>query len=328
MRTLPAVILASLCAASCSHPTSPADFSKLTEEFVYTTLSFSPVFASGQGLHEYENVSFDAQLDDVSGQAIQKQRDFYADFHKRLQALDRNSLSPEDRADYDIMDTQIGLSLFDIDIARTYQRSPQSYVELIGTALYNPMLLDYAPKDQRFGHIIARMKQVPSFLMNAQRQLRGMPDIWRNVAVEENAGNIDLIDKTLRAEAPASLKDQYEAAAAPAIEALRAFTNYLKTGHSNPNDLSANWRLGADRYATKFRLALATDRTPDQVLADAEARLKAVRAQMLELSLPLHAKWFANHKEQDENTVIGEVLNHIAQDHSTPASYMDDARKD
>ncbi|HVV44115.1 MAG TPA: DUF885 domain-containing protein, partial [Bryobacteraceae bacterium] len=335
MRTLPAVLLASLCVASCSHRTSPADFSKMTEEFVYKTLSFSPVFASGQGLHEYNNVSFDTQLDDMSGPAIIKARNFFADFHKRLQDLDKNSLSPEDRADYDIIDAQIGLSLFDLDIARSYQHSPQSYVELIGTALYNPFLLDYAPKDQRFGHIIARMKQVPAFIANAQRQLRAMPDIWRNVAVEENTGNIDLIDKTLRADVPAALKDQYEAAAAPAVEALQGFSHYLKTGHSNPNDPASDWRLGPNRYATKFRLALATDRTPDQVLADAEARLKAVRAQMLELSLPLHAKWFAAHKDHAdqtggtrENTVISEVLNHIAQDHSTPASYMDDARKD
>jgi uncharacterized protein (DUF885 family) len=335
MRILPAVLLASLCAASCSHRTSPADFSKMTEEFVYTTLSFSPVFASGQGLHEYNNVSFDTQLDDLSPQTMVKERNFFADFHKRLQALDRNSLSAEDRADYDIMDTQIGLSLFDLDIARSFQHSPQSYVELIGTALYNPFLLNYAPKEERFGHIIARLKQVPAFLRNAERQLRAMPEIWRNVAVEENAGNIDLIDKTLRAEAPPQLKDQYEEAATSAIEALRAFSNSLKTGHSDPNDPGADWRLGAERYATKFRLALATDRTPDQVLADAEARLKAVRAEMLQLSLPLHAKWFPGHKDHDdqagerrENTVISEVLNHIAQDHSTPASYMDDARKD
>lgn len=310
----------------------------MTEEFVYTTLSFSPVFASGQGLHEYNNVSFDTQLDDVSMQAIQKQRNFLADFHKRLEALDKNSLAPEDRADYDIMDTQIGLSLFDIDIARSYQHSPQSYVELIGTALYNPQLLDYAPKEKRFGDIIARMKQVPAFLNTAQRQLRSMPDIWVKVAAEENDGNVDLIDKTLRAEVPPSLKDQYDAAATPAMDALRAFNTFLKGREGqpeNPNDPGSNWRLGAERYRTKFRLALATDRTPDQVLADAEARLKAVRAEMLNLSIPLHAKWFPTHKdhadqtgETRENTVISEVLNHIAQDHSTPASYMDDARKD
>ncbi|HVY93459.1 MAG TPA: DUF885 family protein, partial [Bryobacteraceae bacterium] len=333
MRTLLVVLLASLCAASCSHRTSPADFSKMTEEFVYTTLSFSPVFASGQGLHEYNKVVFDTELDNVSNQAIQKQRNFLTDFHKRLEALDKNSLAPEDRADYDIMDTQVGLSLFDIDIARSYQHSPQSYVELLGTALYNPLLLDYAPKEKRFGDIIARMKQVPEFITTAQRQLRAMPDIWVKVAIDENNGNVDLIDKTLRAEVPPSLKDQYDTAATPAMDALRAFNTFLKSREGrpeNPNDPGSDWRLGTERYPTKFRLALATDRTPDQVLADAEARLKAVRAEMLNLSLPLHAKWFPTHKdhadqtgETRENTVISEVLNHIAQDHSTPASYMD-----
>ena len=45
--------------------------------------------------------------------------------------------------------------------------------------------------------------------------------------------------------------------------------------------------------------------------------------------------WFAAHQDHAdltgdarENQVVGEVLDHIAQSHSTPASYMDDARKD
>jgi uncharacterized protein (DUF885 family) len=336
MRPLIVVVLASLCAVSCSERPAAADFSKMTEEFLYTTLSFSPVFASGQGLHEYKNVSFDTQLDDISFQALQRQRTFYAGFHKRLEAFDKDSLPPEDRADYDIIETQIALALFDIDMAHTYQRSPQSYVELIGTALFNPVMLEYAPKEQRFSHIIARLSQVPTFIATAQRQLRQMPEIWKNVAIEENDGNINLIDKTLRAEVPPSLKDKYDAAATPAIESLRSFNHFLTTGFARkPDDPGPDWRLGTERYATKFRLALATDRTPDQVLADAESRLKAVRARMLELSLPLHAKWFAGHRDHSEltgdarlNTIVSEVLNHIAQDHSTPASYMDDARKD
>ena len=49
----------------------------------------------------------------------------------------------------------------------------------------------------------------------------------------------------------------------------------------------------------------------------------------------MHAKWFAGHGDHDElkgidreNKVVREVLDHIAQEHSTPASYFDDARKD
>jgi len=341
MRLIPLVMLLSLSALSCGHGSSDSEFPKLAEEFVHKTLSFSPVFASSQGLHEYKGVSFDTQLDDVGFRAIQQQRDFYADFHKRLEAFDKNSLTPEDRADYDIIDSQIGLALFDTDMAQTWQHSPQSYVELIGNALYNPLLLEYAPKEERFRHIIARMNRLPGFMESARRLLRQAPQEWVKVAGEENEGNIDLIDKTLRAEVPAALKADYDAAASPALDSLRAFNRFLtedmlrREGRRGPEGGATDWRLGPEKYAAKFRLALSTDRTPDQVLADAEARLKAVRAQMLEIALPLHAKWFPDHKDHTdltgdarENQVVREVLDRIAQSHSTPASYMDDVKKD
>jgi uncharacterized protein (DUF885 family) len=99
-------------------------------------------------------------------------------------------------------------------------------------------------------------------------------------------------------------------------------------GRGRQGFLTNDWRLGPENYATRFHLALATDSTPDQVLADAEKRLKEVRAKMTELAGPLHAKWFAGHGAHDDSTLIREVLDRIAQEHSTPASYFEDARKD
>ena len=320
---------------SCSRKGSSEEFRKLSEQAVYRILSFSPVGASGQGLHKYNGVDFDRELDNFSYFAIQQQRDYYADLHKRLAAFDRDALPPEDRADYEILEYQIGLALFDIDIAGSWRHNPQSYVELLGSALFNPLALEYAPKEERFGHIIARLEKVPAFLETARRQLSEVPAIWANVAKEENDGNIDLIDHTLRDAAPASMKEAFAKAAGPALDALRLFNRFLETELPRRGGASADWRLGAARYATKFKFALATDRTPDQVLGDAEKRLGEVRARMLELSLPLHAKWFAGHGDhgdlkgaERENTVVKEVLDHIAQDHSTPASYFDDARAD
>src|SRR5580698_10396550 len=135
----------------------PPEFGKLAEEFVYKTLAFSPVTASGQGLHKYNGEDFDRTLDDIGPGAIQKQRDYFIDLHRRMEALDKDALTPEDRADYDIVDTQIGLALFDLDIAQSWRHSPQSYVELLGSALFNPYVLEYAPKPDRFDHIIARL---------------------------------------------------------------------------------------------------------------------------------------------------------------------------
>ncbi len=339
MRKSPLVVFLALFLASCSGSRSGEGFSKLADEFVYKSLSFSPVFASSQGLHQYNNVNYDTLLDDMSQRAIQQQRTWYVDFHKRLEAIDRSSLSPEDQADYDVIVAQIGLSLFDIDIARSWRRSPQSYVELLGNALYNPLILEYAPKDDRFRHIIARMNKVPNFIQLALASLRVMPHEWVKVAINENQGNIDLIDKTLRAQVPPALKADYDAAAAPALDSLRTFNReigdvnkYIQFG---PPTSDSDWRLGAQSYAVKFKFALATDRTVDQVLSDAESRFKAVRIQMLAISQPLHAKWFPSHTDHSdlqgdarENKVVGEVLDYIAQRHSTPASYMDDVKKD
>lgn len=339
-----AVLLAALGTNSCTRSTPLSQFPALENEFVNKSLSFSPVGASGQGLHKFRGHDFDLELDDLSNSGIQNQRQFYADFHKKLESFDKTSLSPEDRADYDIMDTQIGLALFDIDIAESTRHSPQTYVELIGSALFNPFVLEYAPKAERFDHIIARLNKIPDFVEVAQRRLFSVPAVWAEVAKGENDGNIELITKTLAPAVPAEKKAAFDEASSRALDSLRTFGRFLKEelperstrrredGKQNPEP---DWRLGAVHYGIKFKLALATNSTPDQVLADAEKRLAAVRAQMLELSLPLHAVWFAAHGTHDdlkggerENRVVREVLDHIAENHSTPTSYLDDARKD
>jgi uncharacterized protein (DUF885 family) len=335
MRFPAPVLVLSVLTFSCSSKRTPQDFTPIADEFVNTTLSFSPVSASGQGLHTLNGKNFDTGLDDLTPPSINKQRDYYIALHKRLEDFDKNALSPEDRADYDIIETQIALALFDIDIVQSWRHSPQVYIELIGSALFNPFVLDYAPKPERFGHIIARLQKIPDFVTNAQRMLSSTPAIWMQVAKEENDGNIDLIDKVLRAQVPPDQKSAYDTAAGAAIDSLRNFNTYLQRDLPRRSPGNPDWRLGAQNYATKFKLNLATDRTPDQVLNDAVTRLKEVRQRMLEISLPLHATMFKEHGDHADlsgdarlNKIVREVLDKIAEKHSTPATYMDDARHD
>ncbi len=317
---------------SCNRDAS-ADFGKLSEEFVYTTLSFSPAAATAAGLHEYNQQKLDEMLDDVSPTALNKQRTFYQEFSKRLGALKPLTLSAEDRADLGIIEDQISLALLDLDEIHSTSHNPTVYVELLGNALFSPDVLDYAPKPARMRNIIARLQQAPRFLDQASANLLSSPDIWTKVAIEENEGNIELVDKTIRADVPDDLKGDYNSAAQPALAAMNRFQDYLKNSLSKRNNW--DWRLGRDLYTRKFRYTLESGMEADEVLANAEADLPRVRARMLALSLPLHRSMFPSHGDhanlsgtERENAVIGEVLNKIAEHHSTPASYMDDARKD
>ena len=89
-------------------------------------------------------------------------------------------------------------------------------------------MLEYAPLDQRYRHIIQRLPKIPALLEQAPTNLLDAPEVWNRVAREENDGNMDLIDKTLRAKVPPALEGDYDHAAGPALDALRGFTQFLK----------------------------------------------------------------------------------------------------
>jgi len=286
------------------------DFSKLTEDFVYGSLALSPVSATQAGYHEHQGVKLDEELDDFSPPGIEAARKFDTEFKERLAAIDQQTLSAEERADYQIIQNALDLSLLDLQQIQSYRHNPTTYVELVGNALFNPFVLEYAPIDVRFGHIIQRLSKVPVLMDQAKMNLADAPEVWNRVAREENDGNIALIDKTLRAKVPANLQADFDKAALPALNSLRDFNSYLK------DDLSkrtSDWRLGKQRYDQKFAYTLVAGKTPDQVLSEAEAALKDTREQMAKLAAPRSVR---------------EALDAIARQHTTPEHFMDEARKD
>jgi uncharacterized protein (DUF885 family) len=286
------------------------DFSKVTEDFVYGSLALTPVSATQAGYHEHQGVKLDEKLDDFSPSGIEAQQKFYTGFKDRLAGMDQASLSAEERADYLILKNAVDLSLQDLQQIQSYRHNPTTYVELIGNALFNPYVLEYAPFDTRFAQIIKRLSLVPALLDQAKMNLIDSPEVWNRVAREENDGNIDVIDKTLRSKAPANLKADFDKAAGPALDSLRSFSAYLKQDLSKK---TSDWRLGKERYAQKFAYALVVGKTPEQVLSEAEAALKVTREEMAKLAAP-HS--------------IREALDAIAKQHTTPEHFMGQARQD
>lgn len=321
-----------LLAAGCSR--NPNDqLAKLSEEYVNTTLSFSPGAATGVGLHKYKNRNLDDELDDLGPANLDRQRRFYEDFRNRLGVLNADKLTAEGRADLTLLLDQSAASLMEFTELHAPLHSPVLYVETLGNALFNCFVLEYAPKPERIKNIISRLRKVPLFLDQASTNLTSSTDVWTSVAMDENDGNIFLVDRTIRAAVPGDMANAYSRAAAPALTAMRKFQDYLKNSLSSRNDY--DWRLGSDRYSRKFRATMEAGVEPENLLTVAERDLQNLRARMLTLALPLYKQMFPGHGEhadvsgeERENLVIGEVLGRIAARHSTPQSFMDDARKD
>jgi uncharacterized protein (DUF885 family) len=316
-----------------SRATGAKDFAVLSDQFMKDSLALSPSSASAAGYHTHldaktgKTVALDAELDDLSLESIAQQRAFYAHSRERFRnETPPSALDPEDAADWKLVDDQIGLNLLEFDHIQSYKHNPTVVVELIGNALFLPLTQNYAPHDVRVGHVLSRVSQVPRLLAQVQPYLADSDPVWISTAVDENAGNIDLIEHTLAAEIPAGspLKAKYDAVAPPAVKALRDFSAWLQDSLAKqPSNLT--WRLGKERYDQKFALVMETSVTPEEVLANAEQDMKSVRAEMLQIAIPLHAQMYPDHTDHSnlsehdrQNVIISEVLFKISDQHPSP----------
>ena len=314
-----------------SHPHQvKANFSQMTDQFVKDSLALSPVNASQAGYHKHldpktgKTIDLDAQLDDVSAASIAEQAKFYREWRQRFQTeTPVAGLNSQDAADYRLIDDQIALNLLEFDQIQSYKHNPTGYVELIGTGLFLPLTQEYASKEVRVGDVISRIGQIPRFLDQAKSQLTDADPIFISTAVGENQGNIDLVD-SVAVEIPAGspLKAQYDKVAPAAKKALTDFNAWMQNDLAKRDTHGRTWRLGKEWYAPKFHYVMETSVEPEQLLAEAEAELKSVRAEMLQLALPLYKQMYPGQDDysslpaqERENKIIGAVLNKISDEH-------------
>jgi uncharacterized protein (DUF885 family) len=345
MKLFVGVLLSASALAAQPAPThkSSTTFAKLSEEFVHETLALSPSSASQAGYHKHldpktgKTIPLDSLLDNMSPEGIAKQRNVYVTWRQRFHTeTPIASLSPEDAADWHLIDDQIGQNLLELDRIQNYKHNPTVYVELIGSALFQPLTDDYATEEIRLGDVLSRIQATPHFLDQAKSELVDADPIFIKVAVEENEGNVDLIEKTVAAAVAKhpELKTRFDQVAPQAVKALKDYSQWLQ------NDLAKRktdrtWRLGKELYAEKFQLVMETDITPEQVFRQAQDAFNQTRAEMLQLALPLHKQYYPDHddhaalsQKERENKIISEVLQKIADDHPRRDELMQAAKED
>jgi uncharacterized protein (DUF885 family) len=324
-RKLP-LLCAALLLGACSRTPEPIDIEKLLQDFIGADLAMSPVTATQVGLHNYEGVNLDSILDDFSEKGIRGYRILYNTMHVNASKLDSVKLAPEVRTDLALIREYCEQQLLELDKLQSYRHNPTMYVELIGQAINGPFTLNYASAETRYNQIISRLTKVPAFLETAKLNLVDSPEIWSTVAQQENDGNIDLIDHQVRDAAPPALKARYDAAAGQAIQALRGFNVWLST---TLKQHTSDWRLGKQLYTEKFRYALSNGETPEATLAAATNKLQQIRSEMRGQAAKLWPKYFGSRPiPREENALISAVLQKIAQVHTTPDKFFEEAKQD
>ncbi len=345
LKKLRAALCATLlvCWLSSCATKEPANqvLARLVDPFVFDSLALTPIAATAAGYHEHVRggegeegagatiTPLDEMLDDYSPEGIAKRIAFYKDFQSKLTGqVERNGLRGGDWADYAVAENHVAQVLFTLQKERAHEHNPTLYVELLGTALFTPLVHEYGPPEERYRHVIARLEKLPAFLDQAKQNLKSSPEVWTQTAIEENEGNIKLVETVIPAGLPDSLKSDFGRVSGPALDALRGFSDYLKSdlsGHSQHD-----WRLGPDLYAEKLKVFVSPNKTPDQLLAEAEEELQKTYDETISAARPVHREIFGNQRPPNDMALMTDVLEVIGDDHRVrrASQLLDQVKKD
>ena len=300
----------------------------LRTEYLDGLFRARPHLATFLGDHRNEALTVD-----YSDAAVRKRVAELDALDKRVQALDATGLSPDDRADLQILKDGAALERLYLTEIREWTWDPRLHDSLpfydpretVATRLGDVIHGGYGTDAQRHVWVRAQLADLPRLLAQVQRATVHPSRVHLDQAIKDNQGRIDFFNTQLK---EFTQKDPAgEKARLAAVEALGRFQKFLETF---PKDKATHdWRLGAALYGKKFPLALQTDLTP-AVLADrALAAFQQTRGELFALARKLHAQNWpsegpipADADKATQQKVIRRVLAKITDDHPTAPDFV------
>jgi uncharacterized protein (DUF885 family) len=303
--------------------TADATFEAVAQACLDDYLRLNPEYATQLGDHR-----FDGLLTNYSPAAIQTKVKTMRQHLVALAGINQAQLTGPNRVDAQILKLNLEAQLFFLTELKAQDWDPLSYNNSLADSIYLLTARDFAPAADRLRSAAQRLAGIPAVIAQAKANLVNPPEIYTQTAIKQLNGAIGLVRDgldPLLAEAPA-LKAELAPLQAKAAAALAEYKEWME------KDLlprsQGDFRIGADLYRKNLRYTLASDLTPEQILARAEQELTSVTAQLHATALPLFKKYFPDTPvPPDQRTVIKAVLDHLAQVHPDNSTVVDFGRK-
>jgi hypothetical protein len=292
---------------------APADsWNQLADDFINQYLAFSPTASTQVGIHIH-----DAELDDYSAASIAKQVVWLQQFEKRVLAFDAKALNPTEAADREILLNNIHANLLELQVVRTFIKNPDTYSSGAAASVYVIMSRKFAPADERLRSVIAREKRFPRFFAEARANLKDVPRIYAEIALEQLPGTIGFFEKDLPsafadATDPA-VKSAFAESNAAAIKQLREYQNWLKSDLLPRSH--GDFRIGAETFSKKLLYDDMVSTPLDRLLEVGMADLHKNQAEFQRIA-----------KEVDPSKSPSEVLAQLQSMHPAPSDVMQSFR--
>ena len=243
-----AVSFSGTCYAQSSAPSD--SWNALGDDYIdQAVFALNPTAATSAGVHTY-----DAQLEDFSHAGIENQIGILRKFEQRTLAFDPKNLSAMDSADREMLLGAIRGSLLSLETIRIWEKDPDSYSSSAANSVYVIMNRRFAPPDERLRSVVAREKQFPRYFADARANLKNVPRVYTEIALEQLPGTISFFEKDVpSAFAEASdppTKEAFARSNAAAVTILREYEKWLKTDLLPRSN--GDFRIGAEAFSKKL----------------------------------------------------------------------------
>jgi uncharacterized protein (DUF885 family) len=318
-----ALALLAAPAHAAPDPAATHRFEQVVHDFYERYLATHPEEATQLGDHR-----FDRRSSDSSAAGVAADRKLYRKTLDILQAMPASSLPPDHAVDREILVNDLKARLFDIEVMKTYTWQVTDYSGTEG--VYVLLARDFAPMKDRLAAAKQRLEAIPRLVAAARQNLQRPPRVFTETAIAQNKGAISFVQDDLDdfiKQAP-GMKAALAPARARAAAALKDYGVWLEKVLLPRSD--GDFRFGKAHFEQRLKFSLDSDLGADEILARAEADLKATQAQMEQVALPLYKQWFPGKPTDgvDGHVIVRAVLDKIADTHPNNDTIVGEARDD
>jgi uncharacterized protein (DUF885 family) len=299
-------------------PGSPAQrFATLSQRYLDEYAASHPVTATDWGIHTY-----DRALRDLGAAGIQARVRQVRALLTEVEAIDRASLRGPAYHDHRLLEYALRAELLVLEEERAWQKNPMIYNSEVASGMASLVDRDFAPLPERLRALIARMDAIPAVFAAARANLRSVPELFAETAIDLTRGTVSFLKTDLPAALAAhgmarvdpALAADYQRAHAKALAEVEGFLAWLE--RDVLPGANGDFRLGRELYQRKLLYEEHVDLTPE-ALRD-----------MNEAAIARYHAWVAREAARiDPGKTPAEVMAAIADDYPAPDALLDTARQ-
>ena len=303
-----------------------ADLQSFFKHYLDERFALHPSEATALGDHR-----FDDRLDDLSPAALERSLEHLKKTRARLhKEIDPKKLSRDAQVDFEILDHELGASIWLRENTKPFAENPRAYNEYISDSVFLLLTQSRLPKETNIANAIARMKQIPAVVVAARENLKNPPRVVLETAIRQNQGSIGFYESDIfQFVGDSPQLPALKAEAARAVSSLKGYHEFLEK-ELLPR-AKGDWRIGKRKFSKKLELVLDAGMDADEVLSDAEAEFTRVRNDMYVVARQLWSRYFPREPlpvadAAGQRTTIARVMGAVAKEHGKPEELVADAR--